>query len=69
MVEKNLETYTETLHRNAKLGRLEDLMNTELERAYEDNALVHKHTELHESVQGYPGFMKEKQDRLKFKEL
>lgn len=69
MIEKNLETYQDTMHRNAKLGRLEDLMNTELERAYHDNALVHKPVEMHKSVQGYPEFMKEKVDRLKFKEL
>ena len=69
MVEKKLETYEDTLHRNAKLGRLEDLMNLELERGYDDQAVVHPKEQMMKSVKGYPEFMKEKEDRLKYKEL
>jgi len=69
MIEKNLENYQDTMHRNAKLGRLEDLMNVELEKAYKDNALVHPSKQMIKSVHGYPVFMKETTDRLKYKDL
>lgn len=69
MVEKNIEHYEGELHRNAKLQKLEDLMKVELQRSINEGALSRNPSELKHSIAGYPTFMKETEDRLKFKEM
>lgn len=68
MKEKNIEYYERDLHRNAKLQTLEELMKHELVRGVNDGALVYENDEMKHSISGYPHFMQEKEDRLKFKE-
>lgn len=69
MVEKNIEYYEGELHRNAKLQKLEDLMKVELQRSINEGALSRDKSDLEHSIAGYPTFMKETEDRLKFKEM
>lgn len=68
MKDKNLENYDAELHRNAKLSKLENLMKHELVRGINEGTLEYNEPEMQKSIAGYPTFMKEKEDRLKFKE-
>lgn len=66
-----IEYYQDYYHRNTKLDKLQNLMKVEIEKVREGilGNEVEKLEMLKKSVTGYPTFMKEKEDKLKHKEM
>lgn len=67
----HIEYYQDYFHRNTKLDKLQSLMRVEIEKVREGilGNEADKLELLKKSVAGYPTFMKEKEDKLKHKEM